>query len=149
MEFRDIVTDRLEGMYSLIESSNSVILEDFKNSRKDTLKEGEKAFGSFFNFVKKKDPNKVKQPNKLVAMIKRKSEEFQEWAKEHPKLAICLLAIVTMGAISSVAGQYYDSLNGQNNAMHQHMQQHQQSDMWHQQAHQHANMMHMQHMGMM
>ena len=54
MEFRDIVNDRLEGMYSLIESSNSVILEDFKNSRKDTLKEGEKAFGSFFNFVKRK-----------------------------------------------------------------------------------------------
>ena len=139
MDFRDIVNNRIEGMYSLIESSNSVILEDFKNSRKNALKEGKKAFGSFFNFVKKKDPNKVKQPNKLVDMIKRKSKEYQEWPKEHPKLAIYLSILATMGAISSVADQYTQ----------QHMQAHQQSDMWHQQAAQHAHMTHMQHMGMM
>lgn len=148
MDFKENVYDRLEGMYILVESSNSIVLEDFKKNRKETLKEGEKAFGSFFNFVKKNDPEKVKEPNKIIDMIKRKSEEFKEWSKAHPKLSMCLLAIITMGAIGSVANQYYASLDG-NAAMHQHMQQHQQSNMWHQQAHQQANFTHMQHMGMM
>ena len=116
MEFKDIVNERLEGMYSLIESSNSVILEEYKKKSNMEVKKG---LQSFFNFLKKEHPKKAeeceKNPKNLVKMITNKSREFEEWLDKHPVFTT-VFATVTAGALLGLAGAALGAAAGISNA---------------------------------
>ena len=106
MEFEEYFGDRLIGMYSLIESSNSICLEGFKDKKKKVSKEeGEKARRSFINFAKKKDPKKgaelEKEPSRAKQAIKQDWEVYREWRDAHPAmnevLVLFLFGLVGVG----------------------------------------------------
>lgn len=103
MDYKKYLEDRLGGMYSIIESSNSVLLEDYKKVKNDKLK---KAVSQFYEFLKNKHPKKAKEceknPNKLVEMIKNKSKEFNEFTDKH-SWVIPLFVGVTFAALSNIA----------------------------------------------
>lgn len=103
MDYKKYLEDRLGGMYSIIESNNSVLLEDYKKVKNNKLK---KAVSQFYKFLKDKHPKKAKEcekdPNKLVKMIKNKSKEFDEFTDKNPWV-IPLFVTVTFAALSNIA----------------------------------------------
>lgn len=115
MDYKEFLNERKAGMMVTIESMESPCLEAFKRRQRE---EGEKAKRSFLSFLRKRKPEVAeeceKKPNKLIELIKRKTEEYKAWAEEHPKMAAVLLGL-------AIAGGYNASMQ-----MHQ---QHQQAAM--------------------
>ena len=101
MDYKDFLEERMIGMYAVIENTECVAMEAFRRKQRE---EGEAAKRSFLSFLRKKKPEVAeeceKKPNKLIELIKRKTEDYKEWAKEHPKLALVLqLGVVSNGLI--------------------------------------------------
>ena len=104
MDYEKYLEDRVMGMYSILESSNSVIMEAKKEVNRE---KGEKAQRSFIEFAKKHDPEKGKQlekePSKVKQAIKSDWAVYKKWRKEHSALNEVLI-LFTFG-ITGVAGQ--------------------------------------------
>lgn len=93
MDYKEFLNERKAGMIVTIESMESPCLEAFKRRQRE---EGEKAKRSFLSFLRKRKPEVAeeceKKPNKLIELIKRKTDEYKEWAEAHPKMAKVLAA---------------------------------------------------------
>jgi hypothetical protein len=87
MDFDKIVEERLISMYTIMEASDSVVLEAQKAANKER---GEKARKSFINYVKKHDPEKgaelEKEPSKVKQAIKSDYALYKKWRDEHSAL---------------------------------------------------------------
>lgn len=94
MEYKNIVEERLEGLSSLIESSNSVILEAHKENNKEA--NAKKAGKSFLNFLKKNHPDKYNQAKENPNVLKKFIAEYREWIKKHPHLYGAILSGVQL-----------------------------------------------------
>lgn len=84
MDYEKYLEDRVIGMYSILESSNSVVMEAANREK------GEKAQKSFIAFAKKHDPEKgeqlEKEPSKVKQAVKQDWEVYKKWRKEHSAL---------------------------------------------------------------
>lgn len=104
MDYEKMIEDRLAGMYSLLETSNSVILEAKKEANKE---QGEKAKKSFIAFAKKHDPEKgeqlEKEPSAVKQAVKQEWDVYKKWRKEHAVLNEIL--ILFLFGVIGVAGQ--------------------------------------------
>lgn len=91
MDYKEFLNERKAGMMTTIESMESPCLEAFKKRNKE---EGEAAAKSFFNFLKKKDPEAAeeceKNPGKFKQFIVKRVAAYKEWAEKHPKAAAVL-----------------------------------------------------------
>ena len=87
MDFDKIVEERLISMYTMMESSDSIVLEAQKAANKE---KGEKARNSFIKYVKKHDPEKgaelEKEPSKVKQAIKSDYALYKKWRDEHAAL---------------------------------------------------------------
>lgn len=101
MDYEKYLEDRVNGMYSILESSNSVVMEAKKEANI------EKAQKSFIAFAKKHDPEKgeqlEKEPSKVKQAIKQDWEIYKKWRKEHSALNEVL--ILFLFGPAGVAGQ--------------------------------------------
>lgn len=102
MDYEKYLEDRVNGMYSILESSNSVILEAKKEVNKE---KGEKAQRSFIAFAKKHDPEKgeqlEKEPSKVKQAIKQDWEIYKKWRNEHAALnEILVLFLFGIGGVA-------------------------------------------------
>lgn len=88
MEYKDFVNERLEGMYSIIESSNSVVLEAFKEdkirkeldmSKKGFLKYLEYVYGDEFD---RREITNAKTLDERKAIVKKYEDDFVKWKKQ-------------------------------------------------------------------
>ena len=124
MEYKNYIDQRLEGMYAIIENCNSVVLEEYKKQKNNNVK---KALSSFYNFLKNEHPKKAdeckKDPNKLAALIKNKSTEFNEFVDKHPwvlplftTVTFAYLSNIAIGVIAGVAVSLDKSKNKEANA---------------------------------
>ena len=95
MDFDKIVEERLISMYTIMESSDSVVLEAQKAANKE---KGEKARNSFINYVKKHDPEKgaefEKNPSKVKQAIKSDYALYKKWRDEHAALNEILILFI-------------------------------------------------------
>lgn len=109
MDYENYYAERLIGMYSLLEASDSVCLEGFKDSKKKKVskEEGERARNSFIKFAKKHDPEKgaklEKEPSLAKQAVKQEWDVYKEWRKEHAALNEIL--ILFLFGLIGVAGQ--------------------------------------------
>ena len=107
MDYDKIVEERLIGMYSLLESSDNIVVEEFKKKKKPSKEEGEKARKSFINFVKKHDKEKgeqlEKEPGRVKQAIKQEWDLYKEWRKTHAILNEVL--ILFLFGLVGIAGQ--------------------------------------------
>lgn len=87
--YKEYLEERLLGMYNLLESSNSVVLEAHKEKTVDKEK-GEKALKSFISFAKKHDPEEgeklEKEPSRAKQAIKKDWKIYKEWRDKHAAL---------------------------------------------------------------
>jgi hypothetical protein len=87
MDYEKYLEDRVNGMYSILESTNSVVMEAKKEVNRE---KGEKAQRSFIAFAKKHDPEKgeqlEKEPSKVKQAIKGDWEVYKKWRNEHAAL---------------------------------------------------------------
>lgn len=88
MEYKDYVNERLDGMYSIIESSNSVVLEAFKEdkirkeldlSRKGFLRYLEHIYGDDFD---RREITNAKTLDERKAVVKKYEDDFVKWKKQ-------------------------------------------------------------------
>ena len=90
--YNEYIEERLYGMYNLIESSNSIVLEGFK--KKTPAESVQKHKGAFINYIvyKYNDPNiryefkNAKSDKEREALINKYSGDFEEWAKRQKGL---------------------------------------------------------------
>ena len=104
MDYEKYLEDRVNGMYSILESSNSVVMEAKKEANRE---KGEKAQKSFIAFAKKHDPEKgeqlEKEPSKVNQAVKQEWQIYKKWRKEHSALNEVL--ILFLFGLVGVAGQ--------------------------------------------
>lgn len=104
MDYEKYLEDRVNGMYSILESTNSVIMEAKKEANRE---KGEKAQKSFIAFAKKHDPEKgeqlEKEPGAIKKAVKQEWDVYKKWRKEHSALNEVL--ILFLFGVIGVAGQ--------------------------------------------
>lgn len=87
MDYEKYLEERMNGMYSILESTDSVILEAKKEVNKE---KGEKAQRSFIAYAKKHDPEKgeqlEKEPSRVKQAIKSEWAIYKKWRDEHAAL---------------------------------------------------------------
>lgn len=92
--FLDNVSDRIDGVNSLLESLD-IVLEKAGDEIKFR-----KAKASFLNYLKKHNPKKAKECaedfKKLYKEAKSKTPDFQTWAKKNPQHAAMFYAGIGM-----------------------------------------------------
>lgn len=97
MEYREYVDARMEGMYTIIESSDSIVLEAFKKEKaeqeRNMAKKGffrymEYMYGPKFN---KKEILNAKTPEEKKAIAEKYAKDFADYKKKH-KIELAITA---------------------------------------------------------
>lgn len=97
MKYREYIDARMEGMYTIIESSDSVVLEAFKKEKAE--KERNMAKKGFFRYMdymygskfNKKEILDAKTPEEKKAIAEKYAKDFADYKKKH-KIELALTA---------------------------------------------------------
>lgn len=106
MEYREYIDARMEGMYTIIESSDSVVLEAFKKEKAE--KERNMAKKGFFRYMdymygdkfNKQEILDAKTPEEKKAIGEKYAKDFADYRKKHKvELAISTGALASALAV--------------------------------------------------
>lgn len=82
-EYENYINDRINGLYSILESS--VVYEGYSEKNKEAAKR------SFLSYLKKKDPKKAEKYKKDPKQIKKEKDKNSKaiinWILDHPTAA--------------------------------------------------------------
>jgi hypothetical protein len=137
-----LVQQLMEGMYFedelLREAYEAALMEGIKDTK--VFQKVKSARDSFVKWLKREGHEKeAEEVEKKPGKIKQMREKLSNWAKEHPKMA---LAIVSLGGVAAVTAYNNSQQQQQMLANNMAMDMHQQSVDWHMNAHQQSMNMH-------
>ena len=111
--YNEYIEERLLGMYSLIESSNNVLLEGImkKKTSEEMVQKNKRAFMNYL-VMKYRDPNikrefkEAETDKEKQAIINKYQGDFNEWAKRQKGLLASLkISLVGLGmSITGIGG---------------------------------------------